>query len=78
MACYVCDARQTDPVKGKSPWARLVVGGEQVLICPDCQGADPAWKAKADGCPSCGSTHLVIVMGTIACKACGHEFERTS
>ena len=37
MPCLLCGARQTDPVRGASPWKRGVKGGEQVLVCPDCQ-----------------------------------------
>lgn len=73
MPCYRCGKVQTDPARGASPWGRLVVGGEQVLICPDCQRSDPAWKDRGDRCPACGSTRLFVVMGSIICKQCGAE-----
>lgn len=71
MGCHVCGARQTDPVKGASPWQRGVAGGEQVLGCPDCQ-ASGAWAAALDRCAACGSTALVRRLGETACRACGH------
>ena len=73
MPCYRCAARQTDPVSGASPWKRGVVDGEQVLVCPDCQAADPDWTAALDTCVSCGSTALVKQLGVIRCRSCGHE-----
>lgn len=69
MGCYVCGARQTDPVKGASPWQRGVVRNEQVLGCPDCQ-ASGAWAAALDRCASCGSPALVRRLGETACRAC--------
>ena len=76
MPCFRCEKIQTDPVKGKSPWARAVVGGEQVLLCPQCQAADPGWAAEADRCPDCSSPRLMVMMGTVICRSCGHDFER--
>jgi predicted amidophosphoribosyltransferase len=76
VPCFRCEKIQTDPVKGKSPWARIVVGGEQVLVCPECQAEAPDWAAAADRCPGCGSPRLMVVMGTVICRACGREFER--
>lgn len=73
MPCYCCAARQTDPVRGASPWKRGVVGGEQVLVCPDCQAADPDWTAALDACESCGSTVLVKRLGLVLCQSCGYE-----
>jgi hypothetical protein len=71
VPCYRCHARQSDPVKGPSPWKRGVVGGEQVLVCPDCQrGRD--WQSDLDRCDECGSAQLVRVLGDTRCKACGH------
>jgi hypothetical protein len=70
MPCYRCAARQTDPVKGASPWKRGVIGGEQVLVCPDCQRVHD-WVADLDRCPSCGATTLVRALGETRCKACG-------
>ena len=78
MACFRCGRRQTDPVKGASPWARMVVGTEQVLLCPECQQLDPDWKGLGERCPECDSPRLVVVMDAIVCKACGRDFERTT
>lgn len=68
MPCLLCGARQTDPVRGASPWKRGVKGGEQVLVCPDCQAGN--WTAALDRCPSCGSTSLSKTLGEVVCKAC--------
>lgn len=73
MPCYRCSVRQTDPVRGASPWKRGVVGGEQVLICPACQAAEPDWAAALDTCGACGSTALVKQLGVVRCRSCGHE-----
>ncbi len=70
MPCYRCDRVQTDPAKGMSPWARGVVGGEQILICPDCQVSDPSWTKELEHCPRCGSTRLSMVMGSLTCREC--------
>ena len=71
MGCYVCGTRQTDPVKGASPWQRGVVAGEQVLGCPACQ-ADGTWAAALDRCAACGATALVRRLGDTVCRSCGH------
>jgi hypothetical protein len=71
MPCVRCGKRQTDPAKGASPWARYVTGGEQVLLCPACQAADPGWVATSDRCPTCGSTRLSMMLGSVVCRACG-------
>ncbi|HVM11988.1 MAG TPA: hypothetical protein VM638_05890 [Actinomycetota bacterium] len=73
MPCYRCGRIQTDPARGASPWARGVVGDEQVLVCPECQTAEPSWPDDLARCPSCGSTRLGIVMGSVVCRACGHD-----
>jgi hypothetical protein len=70
MPCYRCGARQTDPVRGPSPWKRGVRDGEMVLVCPDCQG-EHDWTADMDRCPSCGSTSLARALGETTCKSCG-------
>jgi DNA-directed RNA polymerase subunit RPC12/RpoP len=75
VACFRCGKIQTDPVKGKSPWARFVLKGEQVLLCPECQAADPNWRTMGDRCPYCGGRRLSIVMGSVICKACGRDFD---
>jgi hypothetical protein len=72
MGCYCCGTRQTDPVKGASPWQRGVVGGVQVLGCPACQ-ASGAWAASLDRCASCGSTALVRRLGETVCRTCSHS-----
>lgn len=70
MPCHVCHTRQTDPVRGGSPWKRAVAGGEQVLVCPSCQ-AEADWAASVDRCPSCGSAALVRALGQTQCRECG-------
>jgi len=76
MPCHRCGARQTDPVKGASPWRRGVRAGEQVLICPGCQhGRD--WTAELAHCARCASARLVRVLGSTQCKDCGAEDSAT-
>ena len=70
MPCYRCDLRQVDPDRGESPWKRGVRNGQQVLICPDCQGSFD-WMAELDQCPVCGGVHLVRRLGEIECRDCG-------
>jgi len=72
MPCHRCGARQTDPVRGASPWRRGVRAGEQVLVCPECQ-KDRDWTADLARCASCGSARLVRVLGNTQCKDCGAE-----
>ena len=73
MPCHRCGRMQTDPVKGASPWARGVMGAEQVLVCPECQSRDPAWTTRLERCDRCGSTRLWIVLDAIVCRECGHD-----
>ncbi|GIH29613.1 hypothetical protein Aph01nite_79230 [Acrocarpospora phusangensis] len=68
MPCYRCGARQTDPVRGASPWRRGVRHEAQVLVCPDCQRAP---DLELDTCPSCASTALICRLGEVECRACG-------
>jgi hypothetical protein len=70
VPCYRCGTRQTDPVRGPSPWKRGVVHGDLVLVCPDCQRVHD-WTGDLDRCPTCGSTSLTKALGDITCKACG-------
>lgn len=70
MPCYRCQTRQTDPVRGASPWKRGVRRGEQVLVCPDCQQSHE-WTEDMDQCVTCASTQLVRVLGETTCRACG-------
>jgi DNA-directed RNA polymerase subunit RPC12/RpoP len=70
MPCYRCATRQTDPGKGPSDWKRGVLGGTQVLVCPDCQRSHD-WEADLDRCTRCGSVRLVKTLGETRCKACG-------
>ena len=72
MPCHRCGARQTDPVRGASPWRRGVRAGEQVLVCPDCQ-RDRDWTSELSHCGSCGSARLVRVLGHTECQDCGAE-----
>lgn len=71
MPCFRCGARQTDPVRGASPWKRGVQADHQVLICPDCQAAHN-WAADLDRCAGCGSAALVCRLGEVECRDCGH------
>ncbi|HEX4818526.1 MAG TPA: hypothetical protein VFV66_37790 [Nonomuraea sp.] len=68
MPCYRCGARQTDPVRGASPWQRGVRDSSQVLICPDCQRLH---DLDLDACGTCGSTALICRLGEVECRACG-------
>ncbi len=68
MPCHRCGRRQTDPVRGPSPWRRGVRSGQQVLVCPDCQSED--WTSDLDACPGCGSTALERRLGVTRCRAC--------
>ncbi|WP_051712322.1 hypothetical protein [Spirillospora albida] len=71
MPCFRCGARQTDPVRGASPWRRGVRADHQVLVCPGCQaGGD--WAAILDRCAVCGSPALVCRLGEVECRDCGH------
>jgi hypothetical protein len=70
MPCYLCGARQVDPVRGHSPWQRGVRRNQQILVCPDCQ-ATSDWTADLDHCGSCGSARLVRRLGEVECRACG-------
>jgi hypothetical protein len=74
MPCVNCGARQTDPVRGASPWKRGVRAERQVLICPGCQAA-PDVTAALDRCESCGSVALICRLGEIECRDCGHTRE---
>jgi hypothetical protein len=79
MPCFKCGARQTDPVRGASPWKRGVRKDHQVLVCPDCQAVSD-WAADLDHCAGCGSTTLICRLGEVECRACGHvrDAERDS
>jgi Oxygen-sensitive ribonucleoside-triphosphate reductase len=68
MPCYRCGARQTDPVRGVSPWKRGVRRECQVLICPDCQRSG---DLDLDTCATCGSTTLICRLGEVECRSCG-------
>jgi hypothetical protein len=74
MPCFRCGARQTDPVRGDSPWRRGVRADRQVLICPGCQ-AVPETAAGLDRCAACGSVALGCRLGEIECRDCGHTRE---
>ncbi|WP_214412518.1 hypothetical protein [Sphaerisporangium fuscum] len=68
MPCYRCGVRQTDPVRGASPWRRGVRREKQVLICPSCQREH---DLDLDHCGSCGSTTLICRLGEVECRSCG-------
>jgi hypothetical protein len=70
MPCYRCGARQTDPVRGASPWKRGVRQESHVLICPDCQRL-PGPELDLDACRTCGSTALICRLGEVECRSCG-------
>lgn len=72
--CHLCGKEATDPGKGPSRWARAVVEGEQILVCPECQELHPDWMAGVEGCPECGSKRLYKSMGDRVCRACGHQW----
>lgn len=72
MPCFNCGARQSDPVRGASPWIRGVRADRQVLVCPACRlDAD----LSLDRCAECASAELVCRLGEIECRACGHVRE---
>jgi hypothetical protein len=71
MPCFRCGVRQTDPVRGASPWKRGVRSDRQVLVCPDCQAVHD-WTADLDRCAACGSVALICRLGEVECRACGH------
>ncbi|MDQ3915738.1 MAG: hypothetical protein M3323_10505 [Actinomycetota bacterium] len=73
MPCHLCGKVQTDPVRGASPWARGVIAGEQVLVCPDCQAKDRSWTDLLQRCPACSGTRLSIVLGSVVCRECGAQ-----
>jgi len=75
VPCFRCGRLQDDPKKGPSPWARAVVAGEQILVCPECQQTHPAWVETAERCPRCGSHKLSIQVGFRVCRACGLDWE---
>ncbi|GII00551.1 hypothetical protein [Planobispora takensis] len=68
MPCFSCGARQTDPVRGASPWKRGVRQETQVLICPDCQRTH---DLDLDTCTACGSIALICRLGEVECRSCG-------
>lgn len=75
MPCFRCGRVQEDPQRGASPWARAVVAGEQVLVCPVCQGEDPDWSLAAERCPRCGEAKVSLQLGFRVCRRCGHDWE---
>lgn len=72
--CHLCGTEATDPVKGASRWARAVIDGEQVLVCPECQKRNPDWSDRAEACPVCGSKRLYKSLGDKVCRSCGHQW----
>lgn len=75
MPCNRCGRVQEDPAKGSSPWARGVVGDEQILLCPHCQQEHPEWEHEMRRCDTCGSTRLQIQIGMVVCRPCGATVE---
>ena len=43
-----------------------------MLVCPECQTGD--WVEALERCPRCGTTRLSIVMGSIVCRGCYHDW----
>lgn len=74
--CLVCGRPTYDPQKRERPWARGVSGGRLVLICPTCQSTGSDWTRALDRCARCGGTRLSVTLGTVICRACGHEVDR--
>lgn len=72
--CYRCGTLATDPGRGPSPWARAVVAGEQVLVCPNCQRSTPEWMDEAESCRACGSKRLSKTLGDRVCRTCGYQW----
>ena len=70
-SCRLCGRPTYDPGKGDLPWARGVVDGRQVLVCPACQIERPDWTDGLDACKQCGSTRLSVALGEVICRQCG-------
>ncbi|WP_436761905.1 hypothetical protein [Streptosporangium sp. V21-05] len=68
MPCFSCGARQTDPIRGASPWTRGVRDETLVLVCPDCRRTH---EADLDTCSTCGSVALICRLGEVECRSCG-------
>ena len=51
-----------------------MIGGRQILLCPECQESDQDWIQRLDHCPQCGSTRLSVVMGSGVCRECGFDW----
>ena len=76
MPCFRCGRVQEDPPQGKpSPWKRAVISGEQVLVCPVCQGEAPDWNRDAERCRRCGNPSLSLKLGMRVCSRCGEAWE---
>jgi ribosomal protein L40E len=76
MPCFRCGRVQEDPPQGKpSAWARGVIEGEQVLVCPQCQSEAPDWAQHAEHCPRCGYGKLALKLGFRVCSRCGNSWE---
>lgn len=74
MGCVICGRLQEDPRKGPSPWRRGVVlapSARQVLVCPGCQEADPAWEDVLARCERCDGVSLLVRFGEVSCRSCG-------
>jgi len=54
----------------------MVLMGQQVLICPECQLADPDWQSLGQRCPACQSSRLAVVLDRVVCRQCGKDYER--
>ncbi|HVE92736.1 MAG TPA: hypothetical protein VNE62_10645 [Actinomycetota bacterium] len=76
--CLYCGVLASDPQRGPSDWARAVVRGEQVLVCPGCQRLRPEWTEEAEDCPVCRSKRLSKALGDKVCRKCGHQWSEES
>ena len=72
MPCLFCSRVQNDPVRGASLWVVGIRHGEQVLVCPECQGAR-ALDTEFERCPSCTSVKLRLQLGLMVCRGCGWQ-----
>jgi hypothetical protein len=70
-SCRLCGRPTYDPDKRQRAWARAVLGGSQVLVCPACQENRSDWADRLDRCEVCGETRLSVMLGEVVCRACG-------
>jgi hypothetical protein len=71
--CVLCGRPTYDPDKRSAPWARAVMIGRHVLVCPDCQRDRTDWADDLDRCADCGGTRLTVQLGEVVCRGCGRR-----